>query len=121
MKKKISSLLISVVLATLLIPGAAFAENVETQAESVGVQYKTHIQDKGWETEWKADGALSGTVGEWKRLEAIKVELTGDVPENANIETWVHVQNEGDLGPFVMGEAAGTGPELKVRDYAWKE
>jgi hypothetical protein len=108
LKKKISSLLISVVLATLLIPGAAFAENVETQAESVGVQYKTHIQDKGWETEWKADGALSGTVGEWKRLEAIKVELTGDVPENANIETWVHVQNEGDLGPFVMGEAAGT-------------
>ena len=76
--------------------------------EPLGIHYLTHIQDYGWETDWVTAGALSGTSGQSKRLEALKVELTGDVPEGASIDTAVHVQNQGDLGPFAMGTAAGT-------------
>lgn len=76
--------------------------------EAIGIRYLTHIQDIGWETDWVTEGGLSGTSGQSKRLEALKVELIGDVPEGASIETAAHVQNQGDLGPFTMGTAAGT-------------
>ncbi|MEO1814556.1 MAG: GLUG motif-containing protein [Acetobacterium sp.] len=81
---------------------------VVSEAEPIGLRYQTHIQDYGWENDWVTAGALSGTAGQSKRLEALKVELTGDVPAGASIETAVHVQNQGDLGPFAMGSAAGT-------------
>ena len=46
-----------------------------------GISYVTHVQSYGWQgkeadpTTWKADGKLSGTVGESKRLEAIRIKL----------------------------------------------
>lgn len=82
-------------------------EQLDTSA-TVGVQYKTHIQDKGWEGTWLSDGSLSGSVGEGKRLEGLRVQLVGTVPASANIQTYVHVQDKGDMGPFLMGNLAGT-------------
>lgn len=76
--------------------------------EPIGIRYRTHIQDHGWETDWHTDGALAGTVAESKRLEALQIELTGAVPAGAGIETSVHVQDIGDMGPFAMGQEAGT-------------
>lgn len=95
---------------TLTMPGtdAKVIANYAENDSAVGIRYQTHIQDIGWETDWKTDGVLSGTSGQSKRLEALKVELTGDVPVGATIETSVHVQNYGNLGPFAMGTAAGT-------------
>lgn len=109
MKKSMAALFGSILTASMLFsPGSVAAAEVTTTA-TYGVQYKTHIQDYGWESAWKSNGALSGTVGESKRLEALRVELTGaDLPFGANIQTYVHVQNEGDLGPFDMGSLAGT-------------
>jgi hypothetical protein len=89
---------------TLVVEGT----DPEPPAPVFGVRYLTHVQDSGWESEWVTDGALSGTYGQSKRLEALKVELTGELPAGASIETTVHVQNQGDLGPFAMGSAAGT-------------
>lgn len=108
-KKVTASIISSVLLMSTLFSPIAFAATgqIGTTA-AVGVQYKTHIQDKGWESLWKSNGSLSGTVGEAKRLEALRVELTGSVPAGAEILTYVHVQNEGDLGPFAMGNLAGT-------------
>ncbi|MBU4439794.1 MAG: hypothetical protein L6276_05335, partial [Acetobacterium sp.] len=80
----------------------------DSPAAAIGVQYQTHVQDYGWENDWTTDGNLSGTYGQSKRLEALKVELTGDVPAGATIDTEVHVQNQGNLGPFAMGTEAGT-------------
>lgn len=82
-------------------------EQIDTSA-NVSVQYKTHVQDKGWESNWINNGDISGTVGEGKRLEGLRVELLGSVPVTANIQTFVHVQNRGDMGPFPMGNMAGT-------------
>lgn len=108
--KKISVPVLSTALLMLMTFSTsvyAADENLETAA-NVGVQYKTHIQDIGWESNWIGDGNLSGTVGEGKRLEGLKVQLYGSVPASANVQTYVHVQNKGDLGPFMMGNLAGT-------------
>ncbi|MDK2936188.1 MAG: hypothetical protein AB7D16_05855 [Eubacteriaceae bacterium] len=112
MKKKIALIMSAVMMLSTLLSTGVFAadETLETSA-AIGIKYKTHIQDKGWESAWKQDGELSGTVGEWKRLEAVNIELTGSYPSDATIETYVHVQNYGDRGPFDMGQDAGTSGE----------
>jgi uncharacterized protein YjdB len=112
MKKTTASILSAVLLASVFFSPGVSAEGAQANiVTEPGVQYKTHIQDYGWETAWKRDGSLSGTVGEWKRLEALVVELTGSLPAEANIQTYVHVQNRGNLGPFAMGDEAGTSGE----------
>lgn len=109
MKKTVTSILTMVLLATIVLPTTALAqENTLDTAATVGLQYKTHVQDYGWEKSWVTDGNLSGTVGQSKRLEALQVALTGTLPAGATIETTVHVQNKGNLGPFAMGTLAGT-------------
>jgi DNA-binding Lrp family transcriptional regulator len=116
MKKTVAGILIMALLATVAFPATALAQadTVATTA-TVGVQYKTHIQDFGWEKSWVPDGNLSGTVGQAKRLEALTVELTGAVPAGATIDTSVHVENKGNLGPFAMGKMAGTqGESLRM-------
>ena len=65
------------------------------------------IQDIGWQ-EWKYDGDLSGTTGMAKRLEAIQIELTGDMASNYDVYYRVHVEGFGWLGWAKNGESAGT-------------
>ena len=77
-----------------------------------GLSYQTHIQDIGWEADtgrgWKSDGAMSGTQGESKRLEAIQIKLTGADAEQFDIYYQVHAQNIGWMGWAKNGESAGT-------------
>lgn len=109
MKRVVMPIVSTALLISMVCSSGVYAANeqIDTSA-NVGVQYKTHIQDKGWESNWISDGNLSGTVGEGKRLEGLRVELVGSVPVTANIQTYVHVQNRGDMGPFPMGNMAGT-------------
>lgn len=109
MKKATVSMLSTALLMSVVLPTGVLAANVDAQIETTpGVQYKTHIQDVGWETNWTSNGELSGTVSQSKRLEAMIVQLTGSFPAGANISAVTHVQNQGDLGPFEMGKEAGT-------------
>ena len=39
------------------------------------LEYRVHIQDYGWSQSWKKDGAIAGTAGESKRLEAIEIRI----------------------------------------------
>ena len=39
------------------------------------VEYRVHIQDDGWSQGWQKDGAIAGTAGESKRLEAIQIRI----------------------------------------------
>ena len=75
---------------------------------SGSVEYRTHIQNTGWETKWKKDGELSGTSGKSLRLEAIQVKLTGKVADNYDVYYCVHAQNVGWLNWAKDGEEAGT-------------
>jgi uncharacterized protein YjdB len=74
---------------------------------NLGIRYKTHVQDYGWQ-DWKYDGALSGTTGEGKRLEAIQIELTGADKDKYDIYYRVHAQNLGWLDWAKNGQSAGT-------------
>ena len=57
------------------------------------VYYKVHRQTYGWESEWKSDGAESGTTGESKRLEAIKIKLPDGMSGSVQYRT--HIQSIG--------------------------
>ena len=51
---------------------------------------------------------MSGTSGQSKRLEAIRIKLTDELAENYDIYYRVHAQEFGWLGWAKNGESAGT-------------
>lgn len=67
-----------------------------TEQSMPGVLYQSHLEDYGWEGGWLpvANGTVSGTVGESKRLEAMHIKLV-NLPEGAHVYYMSHVQ---DLG-----------------------
>ena len=79
-----------------------------------GVRYTTHVQTYGWQgkendpTTWKKDGAMAGTSGEAKRLEAIRIGLYGEMAEKYDIYYRVHAQSYGWLSWAKNGAPAGT-------------
>ena len=80
-----------------------------------GVQYYSHIQDRGWEGRYsKSNGVTSGIVNKGLKIEAIILQLTG-VPEGASIEYQAHVQDIGWENWVKDGAQAGTtGQNKKV-------
>ena len=72
------------------------------------IEYRTHIQDIGWESEWKKDNEQSGTDHQSKRLEAIEMRLTGEVAEHYDLYYRVHAQDVGWMNWAKNGEMAGT-------------
>ena len=78
------------------------------------IVYTTHVQTYGWQgnennqNTWKRDGAMSGTSGQAKRLEAIRINLTGEMAAHYDVYYRVHAQTYGWLGWAKNGEAAGT-------------
>jgi uncharacterized protein YjdB len=81
---------------------------------SGNIVYTTHVQSYGWQgnendpNTWKRNGVMSGTSGEAKRLEAIRIALTGEMAEHYDVYYRVHAQSFGWLGWAKNGEAAGT-------------
>lgn len=78
-------------------------------SDKIGISYRTHVQNVGWESSWVTDELTSGTQGKSLRLEGIQLKLTGNVPDGARIEYRTHVQNEGweKTWPY-DGAVAGT-------------
>ena len=72
------------------------------------IQYRSHVQDIGWEKNWASNGSLSGTTGQCKRLEAIQIKLSGDVAKNYDVYYRVHAQDYGWLAWAKNGESSGT-------------
>ena len=71
------------------------------------VKYSTHVQKEGWQN-FVENGALSGTTGKEYRLEAIKIELTGEIAKQYDIYYRVHAQKFGWMGWAKNGEQSGT-------------
>ncbi|MCR5530038.1 MAG: L,D-transpeptidase family protein [Saccharofermentans sp.] len=81
----------------------------------LGVRYKAHVENQGWDADWFYDGATAGTVGAGLRIEALQIELTGNDAANYDIYYSLHVQNLGWLGWACNGQVAGTtGCALRV-------
>ena len=77
------------------------------------VKYRTHVQTYGWEKSWKTNGALSGTTGQSKRLEAINIKLTNK-PVTGGISYRTHIQTYGwESGWKSNGAMSGTSGQSK--------
>ncbi len=71
------------------------------------IQYSTHVQTYGWQGNM-SDGAVSGTEGQSKRLEGIRIFLTNQ-QYAGNVEYQTHVQSFGwEAGWTRNGEVSGT-------------
>ena len=77
-----------------------------------GVFYQSHVQTYGWQN-WQENGAISGTSGKAKRLEAIKVKLR-NIKLSGNIEYQSHVQTYGWEKTWKKnGQLSGTSGKAK--------
>ncbi|WP_051910455.1 hypothetical protein [Carnobacterium pleistocenium] len=83
---------------------------VITNTEKAAVSYLTHVQSKGW-MDKVADGALSGTKGESKRMEAVKI--TVDNNPDLGITYSTHVEKNGWMNWVSDGTLSGTSGEAK--------
>lgn len=72
------------------------------------IEYRSHVQNIGWEKDWKQTNQLSGTTGKSLRLEAVQMKLSGDIAKEYDVYYRVHAQNFGWLGWAKNGEEAGT-------------
>jgi uncharacterized protein YjdB len=77
---------------------------------SGAVNYSTHVQSYGWQT-YVSDGEVSGTVGQAKRLEGIKIQLGQNISGGIRYST--HVQKNGWQNWVANGALSGTTGEAK--------
>lgn len=73
----------------------------------LGITYSVHCQTYDW-MDWVENGATAGTKGESKRMEAIRLQLTGDYALKYDIYYCVHAQTYGWLAWAKNGSNAGT-------------
>jgi len=85
--------------------------NTEEPYVSRNLSYTTHVQTFGWLND-SYDGDASGTTGQSKRLEGIKIKLL-DKRYDGDIEYRVHCQTYGWLDWVKNGELSGTTGESK--------
>ncbi|PKM53341.1 MAG: hypothetical protein CVV00_12775 [Firmicutes bacterium HGW-Firmicutes-5] len=95
-KKMLISMTAILFIFFIFFSTSIFAADLETTAtDSIGITYRTHIQNEGWAQGWMNNSALSGSEGKGFRLEGIEIKLTGSVPADLGIEYRTHVQNIG--------------------------
>ncbi|GCF95936.1 hypothetical protein NRIC_38270 [Enterococcus florum] len=80
--------------------------------EQPTVSYTTHVQTQGWQNS-KKDGEISGTVGQSKRLEAIRIKLE-NTSVSGSIQYRTHIQGIGWENTFKQNNAvSGTSGQSK--------
>lgn len=92
-------------------------QTVSNRAEvsKPSVSYQTHVQTYGWQST-VADGATAGTIGQGKRIEAIKIQLPNN-SLNGDIEYSSHVRTIGWQNYVKNGATSGT-TDLSLRTEA---
>ena len=72
-----------------------------------GIRYRAHVQNIGW-MDWVSDDDYAGTKGQSLRMEAVQIELTGEIKEQYDVYYTTYVQNIGWLGWAKNGQSSGT-------------
>ena len=100
--------LVSVLMA-LGLGNVALAADAPVVIKSGNVEYRTQVQNEGWQT-WMGEDEQSGTSGKGLRLEAIEIKVTGlpDKTDQVGITYRTHVQNIGWQDWVSDGAVAGT-------------
>ncbi len=75
---------------------------------SGGIEYRTHVQRVGWETDWVRNGAMAGSEGMSRRLEAVQIRLYGQMAQTYDVWYRVHSQRYGWMAWAKNGQTAGT-------------
>ena len=73
-----------------------------------GIEYRTHIQKQSWESNYKTNSMISGTIGKALRLEAVQIILTGEISECYNVYYRTHIQSVGWSGWAANGKVSGS-------------
>ena len=105
-----NKIVLAILSLIMLIPISLLSSKA-IHAATPQVTYQTHVQDYGWQ-DWRSDGAMSGTSGECKRLEGIRIQLSNQ-QYSGGIEYQTHVQDYGWQGYVGNGAVAGTTGECK--------
>lgn len=71
------------------------------------VNYVSYVQDNGW-MDYVSNGEVCGVVRESKKIEAIKIRLTGEIENYYDVYYRVHVQELGWLDWAKNDQIAGT-------------
>lgn len=92
---------------------ATVTPTVETSkvGDSFLLSYQSHISGIGWQSD-KHEGELSGTEGDARRLEAIQIKRTDNLPIG-DIVYRTHVQDYGWMNWVSNGKVSGTEGEAK--------
>lgn len=73
---------------------------------------RAHSAQIGWGA-WAEDGELAGTTGRGLQLEAVEIELTGEMEDHFDVVYRAHVADKGWLEWVCNGELAGTTGEAR--------
>lgn len=96
----------------LIKKGDQIPENTQNPFIYPGyIYYSTHVQDYGWLSNI-GDGKTSGTSGQSKRIEALKVSLC-NLPYSGNVEYSTHIQDIGWQSYRKNGSISGTSGQSK--------
>lgn len=79
-------------------------------AVNPSVSYSTHVQDIGWQNA-VSDGVMSGTAGQAKRLESIKISIGNS--QDLGVKYSTHVQDYGWLNYVSDGNESGSTGQAK--------
>ena len=82
-------------------------KEITVDKNTIRLKYQAHVKNVGW-MDWVYGDDIAGTTGKNLQIEAIKIELIGNLPEGANIKYQVHVKNVGWMDWVNEGETAGT-------------
>ncbi|MDR0514096.1 MAG: hypothetical protein LBG81_02910 [Coriobacteriaceae bacterium] len=80
---------------------------LSSAALDAGLSYQVHVEGIGWMSAVDAP-AFAGTRGQSKRVEAVRINLTGAIAASYDLYYRAHSQNLGWLGWAKNGEAAGS-------------
>ena len=80
---------------------------IRNQSVSGDIQYSAYIQTYGWQ-DWMKNGEESGLAGSGKRMEAFRVQLTGELEQKYDVYYKAYVKGNGWLDWACNGEAAGS-------------
>ena len=105
MKRIIRRSVVLLMLLVILVNTFGVLPDVEAAAAVPTITYQAHVKDTGWMGTVK-NGAVAGTTGQARRLEAIKINLKKG--KSSAISYRAHVQDTGWQGWKSSGAVAGT-------------
>lgn len=71
-----------------------------------GIAYRTYVESEGWKN-WASNGSISAGKKKNKRIEALKIKLTGEMANHYDVYYRVYLQSFGWLDWAVNGQTAG--------------